>query len=177
MKSKLYAFFTRPPKFHQFPGICIKLSCNKLKGTFQSVKRYGEILRANYHFFLTLRSYIIWKPVVNLCTPRLKIVYINQLAYTWGLLLLKTLNHWSVRSILIFSISIQSKTLYVPWEICGKRTIFTSAWNEFLALKVHGVQTTFWSRSYMLPSSGHRDLISFPAFELNNFITNSKELA
>ena len=51
LKSKLYAFFTRPPKFHQFPGICIKLFCNKLKGTFQSVKRYGEILRANYHFF------------------------------------------------------------------------------------------------------------------------------
>ena len=154
MRSKLYAFFTRPPKFHQFPGIRIKLFCNKLKGTFQSVKRYGEILRANYHFFLTLRSYIIWKPVVNLCTPKLKIVYINQLAYTWGLLLLKTLNHWSVRSILIFSISIQSKTLYVPWEICGKRTIFTSAWKEFLE--------SSWSPNYILKSKLYATFIRPP---------------
>ena len=70
-KVEVICYLPLVTEFDQFPDIWIRQFYNKLKWTCQSVKRCGNILRANYYLF-GKRSDINWKPVVNLCIPRLK---------------------------------------------------------------------------------------------------------
>ena len=105
-----------------------------MKWTCQSVKRYGKILRTNYHLFGN-RSNINWKPVVNSYTPSLKCICTIQLEYTGSLVLLKTLNYWSVRSLLMFSYNFQDfkfNILYLKQSNYITPSLFFSAFSHFL---------------------------------------------